>query len=132
MNLILLGPVKIIWVAVFFFFYDIIQIRSGNAGGHLAHIGGAILGWYFAYTLRNGKDITHSFSSFTHWFTNLFQRKDKFKVSYSGKKMSDQDYNQKKKADQQTMDEILDKISKSGYNSLSKAEKDFLFRASKK
>ena len=132
MNLMFIGPVKIIWIAVFFFFYDIINIKSGNSGGHLAHIGGAILGWYFAYALKNGKDITLYFSSFAQWFMNLFQKKSKFKVSYSGKKMKDQDYNKRKHSDQETMDEILDKISKSGYNSLSKAEKDFLFRASKK
>ena len=132
MNLIFIGPVKIIWLAVFFFIYDFISIKSGNPGGHLAHIGGAIFGWYFAYALRNGKDITLSFSGFANWFMNLFQRKKKFTVSYSGKKVSDQEYNHNKKENQKTMDEILDKISKSGYNSLSKAEKDFLFRASKK
>jgi predicted glycosyltransferase involved in capsule biosynthesis len=90
------------------------------------------LGWYFAYALRNGKDITLPFSGFANWFMNLFQRKNKFKVSYSGKKVSDQEYNHNKQENQKAMDEILDKISKSGYNSLSKAEKDFLFRASKK
>ena len=134
MHLMFLGPVKIYWIAIFFFVYDILNIRSGNAGGHLSHIGGALWGWFFVYSLRKGKDLTIGFSSFAEWFMGLFQKKNKkFKVSYSeGERFTDEEYNLQRNQNQAEIDKILDKIAKSGYNSLSKQEKEILFRASRK
>ena len=135
MNLLLIGPVKIYWLAIFFFVYDLLSIKSANAGGHLSHIGGALLGWFFVYSLHRGRDITLGFSAFLEWVAGLFSRRKKntFNVSSSGRmKFTDEEYNQQKHDNQQRIDEILDKIAKSGYNSLSKEEKDFLFRSSRK
>ncbi len=135
MNLLFIGPVKIYWLAIFFFVYDLLSIKSANAGGHLSHIGGAILGWLFVYFLQRGRDITLGFSSLLEWIARPFSynKRNTFRVSsYAGKKFTDEEYNQQKHNNQQRVDAILDKIAKSGYNSLSKEEKDFLFRSSRK
>ncbi len=133
MQLMFIGPVKIYWIAIFFFVYDLLNIRSGNAGGHLSHIGGAMWGWFFVYSLRKGKDLTFGFSSFVKWFTALFEKKNKFKITYSeGERFTDEEYNLQKRHNQAEIDRILDKIAKSGYNSLNEREKDILFRASRK
>jgi membrane associated rhomboid family serine protease len=132
-NLIFIGPVKIVWVAVFSIVLDIFMVKSANSGGHLAHIGGAAWGYLFAYYLRHGKDITASLSDIS--FSSMFKRKPKsgFKGVYSNDKpMKDEDYNYEKKQQQKKIDHILDKISKSGYESLTKEEKELLFSASNK
>ena len=132
-NLIFIGPVKIVWVAVFSIVLDIFMVKSANSGGHLAHIGGAAWGYLFAYYLRHGKDITASLSDIS--FSLMFKRKPKsgFKGVYSNeKRMKDEDYNYEKKQQQKKIDHILDKISRSGYESLTKEEKELLFSASNK
>lgn len=113
---------------------DLIQLpTSGNAGGLLAHMGGALFGYIYAVQLAKDKDIGLWFEDLMDWFVDLFKpRKQKpfTKVhrTQQSKKQStvskaDKTENQKK------IDAILDKIGKSGYDSLSKAEKDFLFKA---
>lgn len=135
-NLLFIGPVKIVWVAVFSIVLDIFMVKSANSGGHLAHIGGAAYGYLFAYYLRQGKDITSSLKGFS--LTSLlskFKRKPKAKFTnvYSNERpMKDEDYNYVKKEQQKKIDHILDKISKSGYESLTKEEKALLFNASNK
>ena len=106
---------KLLYLAIFLFLYDIIQIPYGNAGGHIAHIGGAIWGYYYYRNLYN--------SNFIDSFFELFETSKKRKVF---KKNSDNIFNQNK------IDSILDKISESGYDSLSKQEKEYLFKAGKK
>lgn len=114
---------------------DLVQLPSGNAGGHLAHLGGALLGYVYARQLLNGRDIGSGFSKMLDGFGNLFKANEKkapMKTVYRKKKASvtpSVDYN--KEVHQRKIDTILDKISKSGYESLSKAEKDFLFKAGK-
>ena len=80
---------------------------------------------------KNGNDITKPITAFLDWITALFSGRSKIKVSYS-RKVSDEEYNMSQKAKQQKVDLILDKISKSGYDALTKEEKDFLFKASGK
>ncbi|MBQ20781.1 MAG: rhomboid family intramembrane serine protease [Flavobacteriales bacterium] len=133
-RLMLLGNVKLKYIALFYVIMDIISIPQGNAGGHIAHLGGAFFGFYFIYRLRNGKDITVGVNRLLNYIAHLFSSKRKMKVVYKnpGKTKSDVAYNTQKAANQQKIDAILDKISKSGYDSLSKEEKAILFDASKK
>lgn len=117
-------------ISDFLFFYD------GNTGGHIAHLGGAGFGYLFATQIRKGKDYTAFFSKVLSSVTDLFKRvpkKSKMKVAHSRKaqNMSDEEYNKMKKISQEEIDSILDKISKSGYDSLSKKEKEILFRNSR-
>ena len=127
--------VKLWYIGAFFVIVDLIQIPNGNSGGHLAHLGGAILGYVYARQLLRGRDIGAGFSSFLQGLGNLFKKKEKrspLKTVHRRKKTSVQSkVNYDKAARQRKIDAILDKISKSGYESLSKAEKDFLFKAGK-
>lgn len=125
-----LGQVKIKWIAVFCIISDLAMLESGNAGGHIAHIGGAIFGACYTLALRRGTDISGWVGRITDGFTGLFKRKPKMKVSYK-RTESDYDYNARKHNEQKEIDAILDKIAKSGYNGLSEDEKRTLFRNSR-
>ena len=124
-NIWLIGEVAIKYVALVCFLISYVTIAGGNAGGMISHIGGAAFGYLYIISLRAGTD----------WFTfldkiaGLFKPKSKLKATYvntANRKDSPSDSEQKK------LDLILDKIAKSGYNSLSKEEKDFLFKFSNK
>ena len=124
--------VKLRYLAIAFILLDIIQIPYGNAGGHLAHLGGAALGYFYFIRLNQGTDIGLPLEELSNRLLNLFKKQSNLKTVYknksnavSKKKESNEDLDQKK------IDAILDKISKSGYDSLSQKEKDFLFRAGK-
>ena len=125
-----LGQVRIKWIAVFCVISDLAMLESGNAGGHIAHIGGAIFGACYTLALRRGTDIAGWVGRLTDGFTGLFKRKPKMKVSYK-RPESDYDYNARKHDEQKEIDAILDKIAKSGYNGLSEDEKRTLFRNSR-
>lgn len=129
-TLFLFGNIKLKWVALIMVVLDFINIKNGNAGGHIAHIGGAIFGLTYTLLLQKGTDLSKGINKFLDGFTSLFKPKPKMKVSYK-KTKSDTEYNTQKKVKQQQIDEILDKISKSGYDSLTKEEKDILFKISK-
>ena len=127
--------VKLLYIGIAFMMLDVIQIPYGNAGGHIAHLGGALLGFFYANKLKNGVDIGLPFERILFKSFNLFQfNKTKMNVAYknkSNKKFSGRNDNNSK-THQKKIDEILDKISSSGYESLSKKEKDFLFKAGNK
>lgn len=133
-RLVFLGNVKLKYIAIVYLVLDVISIRQGNSGGHIAHIGGALLGFLFAKQLQTGKDITVFVSQLLAYFKAMFATKRKMKVVYKnpGKTKTNYDYNAQKKANQQKIDAILDKIAKSGYDSLTGEEKAILFDASKK
>ncbi|UBM61055.1 rhomboid family intramembrane serine protease [Candidatus Sulfidibacterium hydrothermale] len=134
-QLFLLGRVKLKWLAIAFVLLDILSIPSDNPGGHIAHLGGALYGFLWALSLRNGKDLFSLFDRLNFPDINLQKRKYKrFDTSRpaSGRPMTDEEYNRKKAATQAEIDRILDKISHSGYASLTKAEKELLFKSSKK
>ena len=125
--------VKLRYLGIAFVLLDVIQIPYGNAGGHLAHLGGAALGYIYVKRLDQGVDIGLPFENFTNRMLNLFKKQSKLKTVHKRKASS----NSKKKVttqevDQSKIDSILDKISKSGYDSLTQKEKDFLFQAGKK
>ncbi len=132
-NLLLLGPVKIKYIALVTVLMDLLMLNAGNAGGHLAHLGGAL--WGFSYIkMLPYADPAKLFGIFSNESVRKFReaRRSKLKIQYGKKPVSDEDYNLQKKEKQQRIDKILDKISQSGYNSLTKEEKELLFSSSKK
>jgi membrane associated rhomboid family serine protease len=134
LRLVLIGNVKLKYIAIFFVAMDLLFLDQGsNTGGKLAHLGGALFGYLYSVNLQKGNDWSGIFYSFTGFFSDLFNTKPKMKVA-SKRPMSSRTAPPKKEssADQEKIDAILDKISRSGYDSLSKSEKEFLFNASKK
>ena len=135
--LMFLGPVKLKYIALVTIGLDIISIAGTNAGGHIAHLGGAAFGYLYISRYKQGKDIAKGFNKTIDSFVTLFKPRKKLKVTYKNNfehktPPSDIDYNKQKHDLQMEMDRILDKIAKSGYESLSKKEKDFLFRMDNK
>lgn len=137
-RLMFLGSIKFWYIAAFLVVIDVIQIPFGNAGGHFAHLGGAIFGFMYTKQLAQGNDIGSGFEKLINWFISLFDssNKPKSKMKTVYKKKGAGPYKSKvaainKNEKQQKIDAILDKISTSGYDSLTKVEKDFLFHAGK-
>jgi hypothetical protein len=129
-QLLFIGRVKLKYLAIIFVVIDLLSIPSGNPGGHIAHLGGAFWGFLYALMLRNGTDLYRflNFSGFS------MPRRKSFTTENTENKRpySDDEYNARKQKTQAKIDEILDKISKSGYSSLTKEEKELLFKTSKK
>lgn len=131
---LILFNIKLRYLGIAFVLLDVIQIPYGNSGGHIAHLGGAFFGFFYAQRLQKGLDIGLPLDNLVEKISQLFIRKSKMKTVYKSKDTSDI---QNKKSTmvrdhQRRIDEILDKISVSGYESLSNEEKDFLFRIGKK
>lgn len=129
MRLVLIGDVKIKWIALVSVLISLMQINAENAGGELAHIGGAVAGYIFAINYKKGKNITDWINKILHRVANLIHgagRRPKMKVSYTTKE-NDQEYNYRKKQENDEIDKILDKIKSSGYESLNDDEKGKLF-----
>ncbi|AYL98624.1 rhomboid family protein [Mucilaginibacter celer] len=118
-SLILFGPVKLKWLVFVILVLDFLGIASGNAGGEIAHLGGALMGFIYIKQLQKGNDWVGSIAK-------LFKPKPKLKVVSNNVGKNPADYPR-----QDEIDRILDKISQSGYNSLSKQERETLKRASK-
>lgn len=125
-NLILIGPVKIVYVALVLFVTSTILDFTDNTGGKIAHLGGALVGFFFATYFKKGQDVTRGFDSFMDNMAGLFSRKKKMKVTHR-RPANDYEYNKVKAEEQEEMDRILDKISKAGYDALTKSEKEKLF-----
>lgn len=138
--MLFLGPVKIKYIAMFYVFMSFIQSTGGNAGGEIAHLGGAFVGWIYITQLNKGSDLGGWVISFISFFKSMFKPQSKIKVTHRGgsrrpsKKSTSKAEMSSSASDtpQAEIDEILDKISQSGYESLSKDEKQKLFNASKK
>ncbi len=131
---LILFNIKLRYLGIAFVLLDVIQIPYGNSGGHIAHLGGAFFGFFYAQRLQKGLDIGLPLDNLVEKISQLFIRKSKMKTVYKSKDTSDiQNKKSTMVRDQQRrIDEILDKISVSGYESLSNEEKDFLFRIGKK
>ena len=135
-NFMFIGAVRLKYVALFAVVMDLLFVTSGNGGGHIAHLGGALAGWCFAASLRKGTDVTK-------WINQVFDvlsggirlkpspKKPKMKAEKGGR-TADYDYNARKKQQSEEIDRILDKLKKSGYASLTNEEKKRLFDASKR
>lgn len=129
--LMFIGRVKLKYIALATILLDVLSIASSNAGGHIAHIGGAIFGFVFISNYKKGRIITKGFESFLDSLFTIFKPRPKVRVTYKKPPTSDIEYNSEKIKNQAEIDQILEKISKSGYDSLSKDEKDKLFKMSK-
>ena len=131
-HLLLFGRIKLIYLALFTFVIDLLAMTSDNAGGHIAHIGGALFGIWFASRYAQGKDLTAPINRLIDKLVNLGKRKPKMSVTYGGRSNKDWEYNARKQQQAANIDAILDKLKRSGYGSLSADEKKQLFDASKK
>ena len=126
--------IKLWYIGAAIVLFDILGLFGVNQGGKVAHLGGSLLGYVYAKQLLVGTDIGTGFSKFMDSITNLFAKKSTLKTVHKTKKTS---YTTKNKGEvdvfnnQKKIDMILDKIGKSGYDSLTKAEKAFLFKAGK-
>ena len=135
-NLFGILPVKIGILALIYFLYDLLSLGLADGTAHFAHIGGAVAG-YLAIKKDWFKKIIESVENWIHQINNqLFNKRNygsnnHFKVKKGGRPLSDEEFNIQKKNNQDKIDAILDKISKSGYESLTKSEKEFLFNQSK-
>lgn len=133
LQLMFIGRIRLIYLAFFAFIIDFLSITSDNAGGHIAHIGGALWGMLFAFRLKQGKDLTVYLNRLIDRIVNVRKRRPpRMKVTYGRRPETDQEYRARKQAESQALDAILDKLKRSGYESLSSEEKKALFDASKK
>ena len=134
--------VKLWQIGAFFVLLDLLMIPLGdNAGGRIAHLGGALLGYLYASQSKEGKDLGAGFSRLLEGLANFFnslgglfekrERKAPMKTVYKKERSAPSKADYDKATKQRKIDGILDKISKSGYESLTQAEKDFLFKAGK-
>ncbi len=134
MNLFGVLPIRIIFIAILFFLQDFLQLGENDGTAHFAHLGGAVFGMISVQQIHSSSNIVNAFQGFIDRILRLVKgnRTPKMKVHRSEKtrKQTDEEYNADKKQRQEQIDRILDKISKSGYDSLTKNEKDFLFKQS--
>lgn len=132
--LIFLGPVKIKYIALFYVFLSFANSVGANAGGEIAHLGGALIGFFYMRQLQQGNDIGRPIQSVLEFVKGLFKPSPKIKVTYTQtkSKAGKSTPPSRTASEQAEIDAILDKISESGYESLSKEEKQKLFNASKK
>lgn len=135
-SLLFFGQVRLKYLALIMIITDLLFVTSNNAGGHIAHLGGALAGWWFAAGLRKGTDVTKWINQAIDWLLGGWKvkrapKKPKMKVHYGGR-ANDYEYNARKKEQDEEVDRILDKLKKSGYGSLTTEEKKRLFDASKR
>jgi membrane associated rhomboid family serine protease len=130
--MIFIGEVKLIYIAIFsLFLYVILMASNNNTGGNLAHLGGALFGYLWVQQYKRGRELTKGFNRFLESFFSLFKRR-KLIVTHKRPPIDDLEYNSQKLLNQKEIDRILDKISKGGYESLTKQEKDTLFQMGNK
>jgi len=130
-QLFLFGRIKIKYMALAIFVLTSVMDFSVNSGGKLAHIGGALFGYLYTINLRQGRDVGRGFNKIIDFFATIFKPRKKLKVTHK-KAANEYEYNKIKAEQQSKINLILDKISKGGYDSLTKEEKDTLFRESQK
>lgn len=136
LRLLIIGNVKLWHVTAVIIIIDLMQLRSENMGGHISHLSGAFFGFIFIKLLQNGTDLSIGVSRVITFFANLFKKNTstpfkKVHKNYSKPVEKTVSKIVTKDKSQQQIDEILDKISQSGYDSLTKEEKEFLFKVGK-
>jgi hypothetical protein len=136
LRLLIIGNVKLWHVTAVIIIVDLMQLRSGNMGGHISHLAGAFFGFIFIKLLQNGTDLSKIVSRVLDFFANIFKKNPSTpfkKVHKNYQKLVEKNISKivTKDKSQQQIDEILDKISQSGYDSLTKEEKEFLFKVGK-
>ena len=135
-RLLLIGNVKLWHITAVILLLDLMQFRLENTGGHISHLSGAVFGFIFIKLLQNGTDLSKIVSGFFDFLANLFKKSPstpfkKVHKNYSKPIEKGASRIVTKDKTQQQIDEILDKISQSGYDCLTKEEKEFLFKAGK-
>lgn len=137
LNVMLFGlfPVRLIFLALFFLLSDLISLGMNDGVAHFAHLGGAIFGALSIRNLGNKNNIMNFIQrwgdSLSKSIKSIFKDSSKQQNRSNSRMKTDEEYNMEKKSMQEKIDQILDKISKSGYESLTRQEKDFLFNQSK-
>lgn len=135
-NLSFIGTFKLKYIALFYVLLSVIGISNSNPGGNIAHLGGAFWGWFYIFQLGKGKDMGAGISKFLDniaiSFSDLFKPKNNLKVTHKQPPRDDYEYNKLKKEEQEEVNRILEKIGKAGYDSLTKGEKELLFKQGKK
>lgn len=125
--------IKLLYIALVMIGFDFLGLVGANQGGNIAHLGGALLGYLYAVQFKNGKDLGSGFDRFVSGIVSVFKTKSPLKTVHKRASKSSvtksAEFSELNK--QKQIDLILDKISKSGYESLTKEEKEFLFRAGK-
>lgn len=127
-QLFIFGSVRLKYIALISVLLDLISIPNGNAGGHIAHVGGAAFGYLFIKFIYSQSKLPNTLDSIFSGIGNWFKPKPKMQIKHKQKTTTFYTGN---KPNQQEIDAILDKISKNGYESLSQKEKEILFKASK-
>jgi membrane associated rhomboid family serine protease len=134
-RLLFVGNVKLWHVTAVILILDLMQFRLANSGGHISHLAGAFFGFIYVKLLQNGIDLSTIVSGVIDFFVNIFKKPSTpfKKVHKNYNKPTEKKISKILVADkkQQQIDEILDKISQSGYDSLNQEEKEFLFQAGK-
>lgn len=137
-NLLFLGAIPLKYIAIVTIIIDLLSVTSANGGGHIAHLGGAIIGYWFIARWEKGKDITAPINRLIDRIVTLCKPRPKIKISRNHTRRTttrpetDAEYHTRKKRENEEIDIILDKIKKSGYSSLSTEEKKRLFEMGKK
>lgn len=130
LRFLLIGKIKLKYIALASVLISVFGVAGNNAGGEIAHLGGALCGYIFVVSLQRGRDLTKGINRFLDRFHDLFagsKRNVRVKSAFAGKRMTDSEYNMNKAQKLRDIDRILDKIKKSGYESLSPEEKRKLF-----
>jgi len=130
-RLLFFGEVQLKWIAFAAVIISLLRANSDNAGGEIAHLGGAVAGYIFAVRYKKGSNITAWVNGMLDKLVDLFKRKPKMRVTHQ-RPMTDQEYNLRKRQENENIDRILEKIKRGGYESLSKEEKQALFHASQR
>jgi membrane associated rhomboid family serine protease len=130
--LLFLGPVRIKYIAAFYIVVSFLGTIGDNAGGNIAHLGGALIGFIYTKQLQAGVNWGGWVTVTLQFFKDLFKPRPRVKVSYRSDKKAEPKKSGKPAVSQAELDAILDKISAAGYESLTKDEKEKLFNASKK
>ena len=138
-HLLFFGPVKIKYIAAVFVVLAVLGLKGNNFGGEVAHLSGALIGYLYVRNLQSGRDLGAWVTQTILFIKSFFVRQPKMRVNYSSTKKERKTTGRKTSTtrasntpSQEEIDIILDKISQSGYESLTKEEKERLFNASKR
>jgi len=135
-HLSFIGSFQLKYIALFYVLLSVVGISATNPGGNIAHLGGAAWGWFYIFQLRKGKDMGAGFvkliDKIAGAIAGIFKPKNNLKVTFKQAPRDDYEYNRLKNIEQEEVNRILEKIGKAGYDSLSKSEKELLFRQGKK
>lgn len=131
LHLMFVGAVKMKYIALVSIVIYVIGISSSNSGGNLAHLGGAFWGMIYVMQHRKGKDLSKGINQVVDQLAKLLKPKQHIKITHRKNSSNDIEYNKNKNLQKDEINQVLEKISKSGYDSLTKKEKELLFKMGK-